>query len=133
MESHDQHTLWAQALENYQAAVLTAQHGWHNVSVACSYYAAFTAMWVALGDPPRRYWEHRGIVNHFAFGQWRTPPEPIERDLVRTIRHLYTNRLVANYRAVALTAVVSTTSLATARRVVRLVADAEGLPQEGML
>jgi uncharacterized protein (UPF0332 family) len=133
VETSDQHMLWTQALENYQAAVLTAQHGWHNVSVACSYYAVFTAMWVALGDPPRRHWEHRGIVNHFARGQWRTPPEPLERDLARAIRHLYTNRLAANYQAVALTAVVSTTSLATARRVVRLVTDAAGLPQEGML
>jgi hypothetical protein len=90
-------------------------------------------MWVAIGDPPRRRWEHRGIVDHFAFGQWRTPPEILERDLARAIRNLYTNRLTANYRAVTLTAVVSTASLATARRVVRLVADTAGLPQEGML
>ena len=53
MDTQRQQDLWAIAGENYQAAVLTAQQGWHNVSVACSYYAVFTAIWVALGDPPR--------------------------------------------------------------------------------
>ena len=53
MGTQRQQDLWAIALEHYQAAVLTAQQGWHNVSVACSYYAVFLAMWVALGDPPR--------------------------------------------------------------------------------
>ena len=65
-----QETLWAIALENYQAAVFTAQHGWHNVSVTWSYYAMFMAMWVALDDPPKGYWEHRGISKPFASGQW---------------------------------------------------------------
>ena len=49
MDLQRQQTLWAIALENYQAAGLMAQQGWHNVSVACSYYAVFTAMWVAVG------------------------------------------------------------------------------------
>ena len=44
MDSQRQQTLWAIVLENYQGAILTAQQGWHNVSVACSYYAVFTAM-----------------------------------------------------------------------------------------
>lgn len=96
MDSQRQQTLWAIALENYQAAVLTAQRGWYNVSVACSYYAVFTAMWVALGDPPGRRWEHAGIVEHFAPGHWRTPPVPIERAMTRAIRALYKNRLAAN-------------------------------------
>jgi len=39
MDPQRQHTLWTIALENYQAAVFTAQQGWHNVSVVCSYYA----------------------------------------------------------------------------------------------
>ena len=63
MDTQRQQDLWAIAGENYQAAVLTAQQGWHNVSVACSYYAVFTAIWVALGDPPKGYWEHGGIVD----------------------------------------------------------------------
>ena len=133
MDSQRQQTLWSIALENYQAAVLTAQHGWHNVSVACSYYAVFTAMWVALGAPPGRRWEHGGIVERFAPGQWRTPPTPIERELTRGIRRLYADRLAANYRAVSPTALESTASLTTARQVLRLVSGACGLSQGGII
>lgn len=133
MDPQRQHTLWAIALENYQAAVFTAQQGWHNVSVVCSYYAVFTAMWVALGDPPRRRWEHGGIVEQFAPGQWRTPPTPIERELTRGIRRLYADRLAANYRAVQLSSLESTASLTTARQVLRLVSGAYGLSQGGII
>ncbi len=133
MDAQRQQTLWAIALENYQAAVLMAQQGWHNVSVACSYYAVFIAMWVALGDPPGRRWEHGGIVEQFAPGQWRTPPAPIERELTRAIRRLYADRLAANYRAVRLTSLESTASLTTARHVLRLVSGACGLSQGGMI
>ena len=41
MDPQRQQTLWAIALENYQAAVSTAQQGCHNVSVACRSYAVF--------------------------------------------------------------------------------------------
>jgi hypothetical protein len=132
MDSQRQQDLWGVALENYQAAGLTAQQGWHNVSVTCSYYAVFTAMWVALGDPPGRRWEHGGIVERFAPGQWRTPSTPIERELTRAIRRLYADRLASNYRAVRLTALESTVSLTTARQVMHLVAGAHGLSQGGM-
>ena len=44
MDPQRQQTLWAIALENYQAAVFTAQYGWHNVSVVCGYSAVFMAM-----------------------------------------------------------------------------------------
>jgi len=133
MDPQRQQSLWAIALENYRAALLTAQQGWHNVSVACSYYAVFTAMWVALGDPPGRRWEHGGIVERFAPGQWRTPSAPIERELTRGIRRLYADRLAANYRAVQLLSLESTASLTTARHVLRLVSGAYGLPQGGMI
>src|SRR2546427_3838447 len=124
MDPQRQQTLWAIALENYQAAVLTAQYGWHNVSVTRSYYAVFMAMWVALGDPPKGRWEHGGIVEQFVYGQWRTPPMPVARDLTRAIRRLYADRVDADYRIVRLTSLESATSLTTARQVVRLVADA---------
>ena len=113
--------------------MLTASQGWHNVSVACSYYAVFTAMWVALGDPPRRHWEHRGIVDHFARGQWRTPHAPLAHALIRAIRKGYENRLVAHYSAVSLAALESTTSLETAQDVLRLVAQTRHLALEGVL
>jgi hypothetical protein len=133
MDLQRQPTLWAIALENYQAAVLTAQQGWHNVSVACSYYAVFTAMWVTLGDPPKGYWEHRGISKPFALGHWRTPASAVERPVVTAIRVLYEDRLRADYRGVRLTHQESETGLLTARRVLRLVADACGLSHEGSL
>jgi hypothetical protein len=53
MDAQRQQTLWTTALDNYQAAVLTAQHDWHNASVTRSYYAVFMALWVALGGPPK--------------------------------------------------------------------------------
>jgi len=132
MAPQRQQTLWAIALENYQAAVLTAQYGWHNVSVARGYYAAFTAMWVALGDPPKGRWEHGGIVEQFVHAQWRTPPMPVARDLTRAIRRLYADRVDADYGTIQLTALESTASLTTANQVVRLVADAFGFSLGGI-
>jgi hypothetical protein len=125
MDHQRQQILWTIALKNYQAAVLTAQHGWHNVSVTRSYYAVFIAMWLALDDPPKGRWEHGGIVEQFVYGQWRTPPMPIARDLTRAIRRLYADR-------VRLASLESTTSLTTARQVVRLVADALGFSLGGI-
>jgi len=133
MDPQRQQTLWSIALENYQAAVLTAHHGWHNVSVTRSYYAVFMAMWLALDDPPKGYWEHRGISKPFALGQWQTPTRPIEREVVKAIRRLYEDRLDADYQAVRLTALESTTGLTTARQVLRLVAGARGLSLGGII
>jgi uncharacterized protein (UPF0332 family) len=132
MDPQRQQTLWAIAVENYQAAVLTAQQGWHNVSVGCSYYAVFTAMWVALGEPSSKgYWEHRGISKPFALGHWRTPSSPLDRELIKAIRQLYEDRLGADYKAVQLTPLESTAGLRTAQRVLHLVADACQLSLEG--
>ncbi len=132
MEPQRQQNLWAIAIENYQAARLTAQQGWHNVSVACSYYAVFTAMWVALGDPPTGRWSHGGILQHFTLGQWRNPPASIEREVSRAIQRLYTARVRADYGAVHLRPFESATHLTTACRVLQLIAVALGLSQEGI-
>lgn len=132
MDTARQQDLWGIALEHYQAAILTAQQGWHNVSVACSYYAVFTAMWVALGDPPKGYWEHGGIVDWFAGGDWRTPPARMERELIQAIRWLYTDRVRAHYGTVRLQPFESTARLHTARRVLQTVANALGLSQGGI-
>lgn len=66
MDTQEQQTLWAIAVEHYEAGQLTAQHGWHNVSVACSYYAVYTVMWLVLDKPPRGQWTHAGILQHCA-------------------------------------------------------------------
>ena len=133
MDPQRQQTLWSIALENYQAAVLTAQHGWHNMSVTRSYYAVFMAMWMVLDDLPRGYWEHRGISKPFALGQWQTPARPIEREVVKAMRRLHEDRLEADYQAVRLTALESTTGLTTARQVLRLVAGTRGLSLGGII
>jgi len=132
MDAPRQQDLWTLALEHYQAAVLTAQQGWHNVSVACSYYAVFMAMRTALGEPPRRYWEHGGIVDWFARGDWQTPPASIERELIRAIRRMYTDRVRAQYGTVRLQPFESAARLSTAHRVLQTVANALGLSEGGI-
>jgi hypothetical protein len=53
MDAQRQQDLWAITVAKYQAAQLTAQYGCHNVSMGRSYYDVYTAMWIALDDPPR--------------------------------------------------------------------------------
>lgn len=88
-------------------------------------------MWVALGDPPKGRWDHRGIGEPFALGHWRTSPHPVERDTMKAIRRLYEHRLDADYRLVRLTAFESTAGAMTARTILRLVAEAYGLSGGG--
>jgi uncharacterized protein (UPF0332 family) len=125
--------LWPIALENYQAAKWAEQQTWYNVSVACSYYAVFTAMWVALGPPPEGSWKHKGITGHFARGAWRTPPQPVEREVIKAIRRLYDDRLKAHYTGERLTQIESVEGLMRSRSVLTLVADAHGFSLEGIL
>jgi len=132
MDPQRQQTLWAIALENYQAAVLTAQQGWHNVSVTRSYYAVFLAMWVALDDPSKGRWEHGGIIERFVHGQWRTPSLPMAREQTRALRRLYADRVDADYGVVQLSAQESTANLDAARQILVLVAQTLGLPLEGI-
>jgi uncharacterized protein (UPF0332 family) len=40
-------------------------------AVSRAYYAAYQAMWAALGDPPRdEGWCHGALINHFVHGYW---------------------------------------------------------------
>lgn len=133
MDPQRQQTLWAIAIENYQAAVLTAQQGWHNVSVTRSYYTVFMAMWIALDDPLKGRWEHGGIVKSFAAGHWRTPLQHVAPEVIRAIRRLYEDRLDADYRAVRLTPLESTAGVMTASQLLRLVAPARHLSLGGIL
>jgi hypothetical protein len=132
MDAQRQRDLWAIAVENYQAARLTAQQGWHNVSVGRSYYAVYTAMWVAVDEPPSGQWSHPGILQHFAPGRWRQPPAPIDRVRTRGIRRLYNARLRADYRGNRLTAHESAAGLTTAREMLLFVAHMLGLTAGGI-
>src|SRR5919198_1131237 len=117
MDSQRQRDLWAIAVENYQAARLTAQRGWHNVSVGRSYYAVYIAMWVAVDEPASGQWSHPGILQHFAPGRWRQPRAPIDRARTRAIHRLYNVRLRADYHGDRLTAHESAGELTTAREI----------------
>jgi uncharacterized protein (UPF0332 family) len=40
-------------------------------AVSRAYYAAYQAMWAALGEPPSGgQWRHLGIISHFVRGYW---------------------------------------------------------------
>jgi len=127
MDAHQQQARWTIAQEHYEAAELCAQRGWHTVSIACSYYAVYTAMGVALGDAPHGQWSHARILQHFTRGQWRYPLAPLERTLSKAVRRLYNARLHAQYRGERPTSQDSAEALRTARQVLQLVAYTFGL------
>jgi uncharacterized protein (UPF0332 family) len=133
MDAQQQQALWAIAREHYDAAELCAQRGWHTVSIACSYYAVYTAMWVALDNPPHGQWSHAGILQNFTPGHWRHPPAPLERTMTIGIRRLYNARLHAQYRGERLTSQESAQALNTANQVLQLVARTFGLSHGGTI
>jgi hypothetical protein len=73
-------------------------------AVSRAYYAAYQAMWAALGEPPGTggRWRHEAIINHFVRGYWFMPTHPttgpglLER-LRLPLRRLYQVRLDADY------------------------------------
>jgi len=73
-------------------------------AVSRAYYAAYQAMWAALGDPPDTggRWRHEAIINHFVRGYWfmptHSPTGPGLLELLRLpLRRLYPVRLDADY------------------------------------
>ena len=73
-------------------------------AVSRAYYAAYQAMWAALGDPPRpgAQWRHGAIINHFVRGYWFLPTHPATGPgLLESLRfglhRLYALRLNADY------------------------------------
>ncbi|MBI3304322.1 MAG: HEPN domain-containing protein [Deltaproteobacteria bacterium] len=72
--------------------------------VSRCYYAAYQAMWAAVGDPEKKpRWEHFGIIKIFVRGNWLDPqaaskgPGVFERQRF-ALRRLYDLRLGADYR-----------------------------------
>jgi uncharacterized protein (UPF0332 family) len=74
-------------------------------AVSRAYYAAYQAMWAALGDPPRAEgWRHGAIINHFVRGYWFAPAHPatgpgLLESLRFGLRRLYDLRLNVDYDA----------------------------------
>ena len=132
MEPQRRRELWAIAVENIRAARLAAERRWYNVSAGRSYYAAYTGMWLALGDPPRTRWQHEGIVKHFVMGQWQRISQPLSRDVRKALSILYQYRLKADYHGRMVTGREAREALATAAMVLTMVADAFALPKRAL-
>lgn len=73
-------------------------------AVSRAYYAAYQAMWAALGEPPGTggRWRHEAIINHFVRGYWFMPTHPttgpgLLESLRLPLRRLYQVRLDADY------------------------------------
>ena len=133
MDAQRQQELWAIALENLQAARHAVQKKWYNVSASRSYYAVYTAMWLAVGDPSHPRWRHAGIAKHFTQGQWQRNQAPLPRDLRKAVETLYKHRLKADYHGRPVTQDEAQEGVATAEQVLTMVARELVLPQHGLL
>jgi len=90
--------------------------------VSRAYYAAYQAMWAALGDPPRApQWRHGAIINHFVRGYWFAPTHPptgpgLLEPLRFALHQLYDLRLDADYDGVPIARASAEDGLRTAHR-----------------
>jgi hypothetical protein len=91
--------------------------------VSRAYYAAYQAMWAALGDPPGRggRWRHEAIINHFVRGYWFLPTHPptgpgLLEPLRLPLRRLYQARLDADYDLVPIARASAEEALQTAQQ-----------------
>ena len=77
-------------------------------AVSRAYYAAYQAMWAALGEPPNsRQWRHLGIISHFVRGYWFEPAHPqtglgLLEQLRLPLTRLYQFRLDVDYDVIPL-------------------------------
>ena len=91
-------------------------------AVSRAYYAAYQAMWAALGDPPRApQWRHGAIINHFVRGYWFAPAHPptgpgLLEPLRFGLRRLYELRLDVDYDAVPISRASAETGVQTVQR-----------------
>jgi hypothetical protein len=92
-------------------------------TVSRAYYAAYQAMWAALGDPPGTggRWRHEAIINHFVRGYWFTPAHPptgpgLLEPLRLPLRRLYQVRLDADYDLVPIARVSAEEAVHTAQQ-----------------
>ena len=77
-------------------------------AVSRAYYAAYQAMWAALGEPPNsRQWRHLGIISHFVRGYWFEPTHPqtgpgLLEHLRLPLSRLYQFRIDVDYDVIPL-------------------------------
>ena len=88
-------------------AIVLKDAGDYAGAISRCYYAAYQAMWAALGDPPtRRRWEHAGIIQAFVRGRWDDPSYPMTGPGLYErfrfpLRRLYDLRLDVDYHVEA--------------------------------
>ena len=88
-------------------------------ALARAYYAAYQAMWAALGDPPRAEgWRHGAIINHFVRGYWFAPTHPatgpgLLEALRFGLRRLYDLRLAVDYDGLPISRASAETAMQT--------------------
>jgi len=94
-----------EAASRYLAgAVALVAAGDYAGAISRCYYAAYQAMWAALGEPVTKHrWEHAGIIQTFVRGRWDDPSYPMTgpglyEQLRLPLRRLYGLRLGVGYR-----------------------------------
>jgi uncharacterized protein (UPF0332 family) len=93
-------------------------------AVPRAYYAAYQAMWAALGDPPSsEQWRHLGFISHFVRGYWYEPAHPptgpgLLEHLRFRLHRLYQFRLDVDYDLIALDSTSAEEGVATAARTI---------------
>ena len=97
-----------EAASRYLAgAIALVEAGDYAGAISRCYYAAYQAMWAALGEPTtRRRWEHVGIIQAFVRGRWDDPSYPMTGPGLYErfrfpLRRLYDLRLDVDYHVEA--------------------------------
>jgi uncharacterized protein (UPF0332 family) len=97
-----------EAASRYLAgAIALVEAGDYAGAISRCYYAAYQAMWAALGEPAtKRRWEHVGIIQAFVRGRWDDPSHPITGPGLHErfrfpLRRLYDLRLDVDYHVEA--------------------------------
>ena len=97
------------AVHYLEGARVLREAGEYAGAVSRCYYAAYQAMWAALGNPPTKpRWEHIGIIKVFVRGYWDDPSHPTEGPGLHErfrfpLRRLYDLRLGVDYHAEPMT------------------------------
>ncbi len=100
----DKQTRLEAARQTFNGAKVLLENEDFRGCVSRCYYAAYQAMWAAVGDPEKKpRWEHFGIIKTFVRGSWfshrdrASGPGLFERQRF-SLRRLYDLRLGADYR-----------------------------------
>jgi uncharacterized protein (UPF0332 family) len=110
------------ASAHLQAAEILFQHRHYHDVLSRAYYAAFSAMYAFVGDPPRGRWEHPGLRGVFIrkLSERGTPIDGC-RELRKRLRYLLDAREVADYRQEEVDEEIAIDALQIAREALRVV------------